>query len=576
MHISKVYLKGFRNFRDTEINLNENCLIIGANDVGKTNFLWALRLLLDKSLPESEIEPKESDFYIDRKSGDQVNEFEIRIEFKNITEDPILSTFKGKVSDEGRTILVYQASKIGLKYKILSGSSTELLDEIQGKFYTKFLHLKYMKSQRDLFNFIRKERIKLLRHARAEQEEDESRQDQQKVNELEKKIGEINTIVRDINYVKNATNTLNKELKDISYQDEGSQVIFDAGAINMTDFIENLELALCTEGNKIGIGGDGRNNQILLALWKAKSEREHDPEEEVIIYCVEEPEAHLHPHQQRKLAIYLTEKIMGQTIISSHSPQIAAGYRPDSIVRLYEKERSAVAASNGCSKIIEDAWTNFGYRMSVIPAEAFFAKAVFLVEGPSEVLFYQELARQLNIDLDYFNISILMVEGIDFKPFIKILTSMEIPWVLRTDNDILKVPMKDKYRLAGIERCKNVIDITYPNQFEPPRILPDLASDEYTESVMQLKREYSEVINKVGVFLSDIDLENDLIDSAIGGDMKSFAEESRKEGALEFFQKRKATRMAAFLSKHKVSLKKLENDEITRPLMSCLELVKGE
>lgn len=47
------------------------------------------------------------------------------------------------------------------------------------------------------------------------------------------------------------------------------------------------------------LGGDGRNNQILLALWKAKSAREHDLENEVIFYVVEEPEAHLHPHQQR-------------------------------------------------------------------------------------------------------------------------------------------------------------------------------------------------------------------------------------------------------------------------------------
>ena len=47
------------------------------------------------------------------------------------------------------------------------------------------------------------------------------------------------------------------------------------------------------------LGGDGRNNQILLALWKAKSERDFDPDNEVIFYCIEEPEAHLHPHQQR-------------------------------------------------------------------------------------------------------------------------------------------------------------------------------------------------------------------------------------------------------------------------------------
>jgi AAA15 family ATPase/GTPase len=33
-------------------------LIIGANDVGKTNLLYAIRLLLDKSLSELDLEPK--------------------------------------------------------------------------------------------------------------------------------------------------------------------------------------------------------------------------------------------------------------------------------------------------------------------------------------------------------------------------------------------------------------------------------------------------------------------------------------------------------------------------------------
>ena len=57
------------------------------------------------------------------------------------------------------------------------------------------------------------------------------------------------------------------------------------------------------------LGGDGFNNQILLALWKAKSVHEHDVESEVVIYCIEEPEAHLFPHQQRKLAAYLIDKL---------------------------------------------------------------------------------------------------------------------------------------------------------------------------------------------------------------------------------------------------------------------------
>ena len=77
MILSKIILKGFRNFKYSEINLCEKCLIIGANDVGKTNLLWAVRLLLDRSLSDYDIEPQDTDFY----AFEETNEFEIQLHF---------------------------------------------------------------------------------------------------------------------------------------------------------------------------------------------------------------------------------------------------------------------------------------------------------------------------------------------------------------------------------------------------------------------------------------------------------------------------------------------------------------
>lgn len=56
MRIEKVHIKGFRNFADEEIVFQPKTLIIGANDVGKTNLLYAMRLLFDKSLSEHDLE----------------------------------------------------------------------------------------------------------------------------------------------------------------------------------------------------------------------------------------------------------------------------------------------------------------------------------------------------------------------------------------------------------------------------------------------------------------------------------------------------------------------------------------
>ncbi len=64
MKIEKVEITNFRNFENATINFNDSTLIIGANDIGKTNLIYALRLLLDKSLSERDIEPSETDFIL--------------------------------------------------------------------------------------------------------------------------------------------------------------------------------------------------------------------------------------------------------------------------------------------------------------------------------------------------------------------------------------------------------------------------------------------------------------------------------------------------------------------------------
>ena len=55
MILADITLKGFRNYKDAHIKLEKNTLIIGANDVGKTNLIWAMRLLLDRSLSDYDL-----------------------------------------------------------------------------------------------------------------------------------------------------------------------------------------------------------------------------------------------------------------------------------------------------------------------------------------------------------------------------------------------------------------------------------------------------------------------------------------------------------------------------------------
>lgn len=565
MYIDNVYLKSFRNYSDSYIKFNKSTLIIGSNDVGKTNLIYSLRILLDKSLSELDIEPKSSDFHINSK-GEQSEFFEITIEFRDVKEDAVLSRLGGYVSDDGKTFIRYVASRIKLDYKLYIGHKLDDFNEVNSRFYLKHLNLRYVNSQRDLLKYISTEKKHLLRLAQESRSEEQSKKDEGLLSELTGLLDNVNNKVKEISYVSMATQELNDELKKLSYNNEKHIVQLDSGAIGIDQFIEKLELSSNSNGKKVMLGGDGFNNQILLALWKAKSVREHDVENEVVIYCVEEPESHLYPHQQRKISEYLINKLPGQSIVTTHSPQIAVNYKPDSIIKINHKDGESYAASEGCSNCISNAWDGMGYRISIIPAEAFFSKVVFLVEGPSELLFYQELASSNEINLDFYNVSLLSVDGIQFEVYKKILDAFEIDWVVRTDNDCSKIPKKQEWQYAGLNRALSLIGST--------KLLP--SNVVITKSQLLSEREkYNELLNVRNVFVSHIDLEHD-VSIELGEELRDYAGVDNDEDAAKYLRGRKAIRMREFLKGNSDSLKRLRDGELIKPLQLAVSLAKEE
>jgi putative ATP-dependent endonuclease of OLD family len=581
MILYKVTLKGFRNFMDCTIKLNFKTLVIGANDIGKTNLFWAIRLLLDRGLSDYDLEPLDSDFYAYK----ETHSFEINLFFKDVTEDCILSRLKGKVGEKNELCLSYKALRdksTGTKsYSLYAGPNTSKLEEIQERYYLKVLNVKYIGSRRDLNPYVRREKTTLFQQAKENRTNEQEKADDKLYQEILTNLKSVDTQIPKLNFIATATKTINEELNKLSLHHVKQKIVFDAASSNVDNFINNVSIASHTNGQNVVVGGDGRLNQIYLALWASRNDLTEETLKEVTLFCIEEPEAHLHPHQQRKLADYLNESLKGQVLISSHSPQIASEFSPNAIVRLFTKENKTVAASNGCSKIIDEAFEDFGYRMSIIPAEAFFSDVVFLVEGPSEELFYKTLSIQIGIDLDMLNISILMVDGVGFGTFIKILNSLEIGWVLRTDNDISKVPHKAYYHFAGVNRCVGF----YNDYLERDKVTDDLIArhkahlEGFTTSTpeaVHLKAAKA-IINDLenyNIYLSEKDLENDLINSGIEDEVIQHFNNKSKAEVIKFMQEKKAIRMYDFLKKRKPALTALKDCTIAKPLLRCKKLAE--
>ena len=63
MHLKNLKIKNFRNFKTIDIPLSSNIVLLGENRVGKSNLLFAMRLVIDQALPDSDRQLKISDFW---------------------------------------------------------------------------------------------------------------------------------------------------------------------------------------------------------------------------------------------------------------------------------------------------------------------------------------------------------------------------------------------------------------------------------------------------------------------------------------------------------------------------------
>src|ERR1039458_6601341 len=63
MRISNVQITNFRNFEHIDVSLSEHAVIVGENKIGKSNFLYALRLVLDPTLPDTARQLRDEDFW---------------------------------------------------------------------------------------------------------------------------------------------------------------------------------------------------------------------------------------------------------------------------------------------------------------------------------------------------------------------------------------------------------------------------------------------------------------------------------------------------------------------------------
>lgn len=501
MTFEKITIKNFRNFEDVEIDISNKNVFFGLNDVGKTNFLYALRYVFDKDVRKQNL--VESDFH--NKRCDKPIEIVLTIDISDVDNSDcqkLRAQLKGALRSEHDKVYIKLVAEYNknemLAIPILSwGGDMDRLQEMKQRGYLYEIdyvfNVIYIDSYVDLYSLFKKNVTQLIKNDKED--------DKVVLGNIQRSVDELNGYIASLSGIKEFEGKLTPEYQ--KFRDENISISIKS-EIAVKGLYSNIMPYIKQNGdnNLYPTAGEGRKKLLAYSIFDLLSEE--NAEKKINLFLVEEPENHLHKSMQIALSqILFTDNKYAYLFVTTHSPFIL--YEMDSVnlVRIYSERR---IDSKSTFYKVPDSYEKNRKLLNRHLSEAIFANKVLLVEGPSEYMLFSKILSVVHPFYEADGIYILPVDGIGFEMYFSILDKLEIFNVIKTDNDLRKVKGKTTYSVLGFSRCNNYVGepLLPTNQIESNSV--SVKRDLYNSNIEALNK----IRDEYHIFLSKVDLENDL------------------------------------------------------------------